>query len=280
MIKYHKSIDIPMLLWYYHIMKIEKKEVSEMSREELINENKELQIKCDNLTLEINNLKRIVFGSKRENTPTTESINTDQCSFFDNEEDIEKDVQEQTAKQIEEITVYRKKKSKKRVAGLKKSILKDVVVNRAEYILNEDAKCTDCGSSVKLVGKKVVRTEIDFTPAVFTITEYVQHTYKCTKCGTEESEKDTPTFFKTQPPKPLLAHSFVSPSLASEVFYQKYYLGVPFYRQEKMWDDKGLVLPRNMMANWSIKINEYYLDPLWKLMLKKLKSDCELLHRR
>ena len=37
----------------------------------LINENKELQIKCDNLTLEINNLKRIVFGSKRENTPTT-----------------------------------------------------------------------------------------------------------------------------------------------------------------------------------------------------------------
>ena len=68
--------------------------------------------------------------------------------------------------------------------------------------------------------------------------------------------------------------------LNSEVFYQKYYLGVPFYRQEKMWDDKGLVLPRNMMANWSIKINEYYLDPLWKLMLKKLKSDCELLHRR
>ena len=95
MIKYHKSIDIPILLWYYHIMKIEKKEVSEMSREELINENKELQIKCDNLTLEINNLKRIVFGSKRENTPTTESINTDQCSFFDNEEDIEKDVQEE-----------------------------------------------------------------------------------------------------------------------------------------------------------------------------------------
>ena len=176
--------------------------------------------------------------------------------------------------------MYRKKKSKKRVAGLKKSILKDVVVNRAEYILNEDAKCTDCGSGVKLVGKKVVRTEIDFIPAVFTVTEYVQQTYKCTKCGTEESKKDTPTFFKTQPPKPLLAHSFVSPSLASEVFYQKYYLGVPFYRQEKMLDDKGLVLPRNIMANWRIKINEYYLDSLWKLMLKKLKSDCELLHRR
>ena len=101
-------------------MKIEKKEVSEMSREELINENKEVQIKYNNLILEINNLKWIVFGSKREDTPTTESINTDQCSFFDNEEDIEKDVQEQTTKQIEEITMYRKKNSKKRVASVRK----------------------------------------------------------------------------------------------------------------------------------------------------------------
>ena len=25
-------------------------------------------------------------------------------------------------------------------------------------------------------------------------------------------------------------------------------MGVPLYRQEKIWDDKGLVLPRNMMA--------------------------------
>ena len=45
-----------------------------------------------------------------------------------------------------------------------------------------------------------------------------------------------------------------------------------------MWDDKGLVLPRNMMANWSIKINEYYLEVLWKLMHKELKCKCEVLH--
>ena len=32
------------------------------------------------------------------------------------------------------------------------------------------------------------------------------------------------------------------------------------------------------MLNWSIKINEYYLEPLCKLMHKELKSKCDLLH--
>ena len=45
---------------------------------------------------------------------------------------------------------------------------------------------------------------------------------------------------------------YMAPSLATEVIYQKYCRGTPLYRQEKMWDDLGLVLPRNMMANWPI----------------------------
>ena len=243
--KQPKTIDISTFLVYNNIMENKKKEVSKMSHEELLNEYKNLQIKYDNTILELNALKRFVFGSKQEKIPTKESIDIDQYSLFDNEEDMEKDVEEQSKEQLEEITVYRKKKSKKRVAGLKKSTIKDVVVKRQEYVLNEDEKCPECNSNFKLVGKKVVRTQIDFTPATFNVTEIVQNIYKCTKCGTEESEKETPTFAKAKTPNPLLQHSFASPSLASEVFYQKYYLGVPFYRQEKMWDDKGLVLPRN-----------------------------------
>ena len=259
-------------------MKNKEKKVSEMSREELISEYKKLKINYDNTVLELNSLKRIVFGSRQEKVPKKEIIDINQCSLFDNEEEIEKDVQEQSEKQVEEITVHKKKKSKKRKAGLKRSQLKDVVIKRQEYVLNEEEKCPECNSEFKLIGKKILRTQIDFTPAIFNITEIVQNIYKCTECGTEESEKETPTFAKSETPKPLLAHSFASPSLASEVFYQKYYLGSPFYRQEKMWDDKGLVLPRNMMANWSIKVNEYYLEPLWRLMLNELKTNCKLCH--
>ena len=44
-------------------------------------------------------------------------------------------------------------------------------------------------------------------------------------------------------------------TFSAEVIYQKYCMGAPLCRQEKMWDDLGLVLPRNMMANWCIKIS-------------------------
>jgi transposase IS66 len=107
---------------------------------------------------------------------------------------------------------------------------------------------------------------------------YVRYIYKCEKCGTEESKKENPTIIKTKTPNAILTHSFVSPSLATEVIYQKYYMGTPLYRQEKMWDDLGLVLPRNMMANWCIKISQYYLEPLYKLMLDKIKENSRLIH--
>ncbi len=55
-------------------------------------------------------------------------------------------------------------------------------------------------------------------------------------------------------------------------------MGVPLYRQEKVWDDRGLILPRNMMANWCIKLSQYYLEPIYELMLNKLKEESELLH--
>ena len=45
-----------------------------------------------------------------------------------------------------------------------------------------------------------------------------------------------------------------------------------------MWEDKGLVLSRSMMANWNIKISFYYLEPLYKLMHSRMKTESELLH--
>lgn len=245
----------------------------------LESKNENLELENENLKLENNSLKRIIFGSKREHTPkATEEQIKEQCSLFDNPEEIENNVQEQINEQVEEITVYKKKKSKTKKAGIKRAALKDVVIERKEYMLEEDAVCPECKGNLKNVGKKVVRQEIEYEPPKLKIKEYIKYVYKCEKCGTEGSEKSSSTFLETQVPKPILTHSFVSPSLATEVIYQKYYLGVPLYRQEKMWDDKGLVLPRNMMANWNIKISEYYFSYLYNLMHKKMKEENELMN--
>ena len=246
--------------------------------QKLKKENNNLKIKVENQELQINTLKRYVFGSKRECTPKEENlVEGVQSSLFGESDD--KELNQQMEKEIEKITVHKKKNSKKVQAGIKKSSLKDVEIIREEYKLEEEKeKCPVCAGNLKQVGKEVVRQEIEFIPAKFKIKSYVRYTYKCEKCGTDDNKKETPTFVKTKLPNPLLNHSFVSPSLATEVIYQKYYMGVPLYRQEKIWDDRGLVLPRSMMSNWCIKLTDYYFTDLYKLMLRKIKSNSQVLH--
>lgn len=258
-----------------------------MSYDELMNaylasqeECKKLQIKYDNLELELNSLKRIVFGQKREQTPKQDVINGNvQCSLFMEQEDIEQideKMKEEVKEKLEEITIHRKKKTKK--AGIKRSFLKNVPIVLKEYKLDSDVKCPECGHDLMPIGKKIVYQEIKYIPAKLEIDQYVEYSYKCSECGNDNSDKETPTILKTTSPKPILTGSIISPSLASQVIYQKYNLGVPLYRQEKMWDDIGLVLPRNMMANWCIKLSEYYFEKIYNLMLKKLKETNNLLH--
>lgn len=250
-------------------------------KNELSQKNKEitnLKIKVENQELHINTLNRYIFGSKRETTPKEENIvEGKQCSIFGEPENEE--LKEQIEEKTEEITVHRKKKAKKVQSGIKKSELKNIETETREYILeDEDTKCTECGSKLNKIGTEVVRQEIEYVPAKLKLVNYVRNIYKCEKCGTEESEKETATIIKTKAPRALLPHSFASASLATEVIYQKYYMGVPLYRQEKVWDDRGLILPRHMSSNWCIKISEYYLNPIYELMLKKMKEQNELLH--
>ena len=93
-----------------------------MLLEEAIKKIQTLELENENLKLENNSLKRIIFGSKREYTPkATEEQIKEQCSLFDNPEEMEKNVQEQINEQVEEITVYKKKKRKTKKAGIRKT---------------------------------------------------------------------------------------------------------------------------------------------------------------
>lgn len=259
--------------------------MSEMTYEELVSEykklkqeNTELKIKVENQQLHINALNRYIFGSKRETTPKEENIVEGiQCSIFGEveDEDLKKKVEEKT----EEIVIHKKKNSKKQQSGIKRTELKNVEKETIILKLEGDQlKCSECEANLKKIGTEVVRQEIEYIPSKLKLKTYVREIYKCEECGTEESAKETATIVKAKTPRALLAHSFASSSLATEVLYEKYYMGVPLYRQEKVWDDKGLVLPRSMTSNWCIKLSEYYFEPIYNLMLKKLKEKCELLH--
>lgn len=251
--------------------------------EEIVAENNKLNSQIEKLQatilnqeLQLNWFKKYVFGAKSESIKKEENIvEGKQCSIFGVSEDIKEEVKERT----ETIVVHRKKNKSKNPSGIKKSALKDIETVTEEYKLEDVQKeCPVCTGKLEQIGKEVVRQEIEYIPAKLVLKNYVRYVYKCRSCGTDGAEKDTTTIVKTKTPTALLSHSFVSPSLATEVIYQKYYMGAPLYRQEKMWDDLGLVLPRSMMANWCIKLSEYYLEPLYNLMLDKIKEKCELIH--
>ena len=264
------------------IQKIETKDAELITKDAEISDKAakitELEAILENKELELNTLKRYLFGSKREKTENNEEIvNGVQCSFFGEPE--EKEVKEEMEKQDEEIIVHKKKNAKKKKAGIKKSALKDIERETVEVVIEEEKEtCPQCNGHIKKIGKEFVRDEIVYIPAKLKKVNYVRNIYKCEECGSDKSDKETPTFIKPRVPSALLPHTFVSPSLATEVIYQKYYMGVPLYRQEKVWDDRGLVIPRANAANWCIKINEYYLNNIYELMQNKLKESCELLH--
>ena len=261
---------------YDELMK--KYQEAQKENQELKQENTELKIKVENQQLQINALNRYVFGAKRESTPKEENIVEGvQCSIFGEPEDEE--LKEQIDEKTEEIIVHKKKNAKKQKSGIKKAALKDVEEEIIVLKLEDDQLiCPECGSRLKKIGKEIVRQEIEFIPSKLKLKTYVREVYKCEECGSEKSKKETPTIVKVKAPIALLSHSFASSSLATEVIYQKYYMGVPLYRQEKVWDDRGLVLPRNMTSNWCIKLSEYYLEPIYELILKKIKQNNELLH--
>jgi len=252
---------------------------TQKENEELKVENTKLQAKVDNQQLQINVLNKMIFGSKRESTKIEGEITEgEQCTLF--EENDKEGLDNAVKNEVEEITVYKRKgKNQNTRAGIKRSALKGAKIIQKEYKLDgEMAKCDECGKELKIIGKEIVRKDVEVIPPEIRINVYIRYKYKCESCEDKAEEYESVKIIETAPPKALLPHSFVSPSLATEIIYEKYYKGVPLYRQEQMWDEKGLVIPRSMMANWCIKLNDYYLKPIYDMMLKEIKNNSEVLH--
>ena len=139
-------------------------------------------------------------------------------------------------------------------------------------VLNdEEAECGICRSELKVIGKKKVRSEMQYIPAKLMIKNYIQYVYKCVECG--KNDINPVDMICCAPvPVPVLTHSVVAPSSLAWIMYQKYMMSVPLYRQEKDFRRMVAELKRNMMSNWIIRNSEYWLKPLYEKMHKQLLS--------
>lgn len=157
--------------------------------------------------------------------------------------------------------------------------IREVVCSTPESQRN----CEWCNSPMDLLTTKFVREEIRITPAVVERIHYYQEIYICSAC-----RKDHDGSIKVADvPKALIPHSPASASAVAYVMFSKYFMGLPYYRMESMFEQLGARIPRETQANWCIKATQRYLLPIFRRLHEELckrdlihadETTCQVLH--
>lgn len=246
-----------------HLIEAQQKKLSK--QDEQI---KKQQIQIENRIQALLHARRKIFGSSSEKTQME-----GQMHLFMPEQQLAVEL----LKQQKEISVKAHKKTARK-SGVREEMLSGLKKEVEEYLIPEEEVCPKCGDKLIVIGKEVIRTEVEFVPAKLLVKQIVRQVAKCCSCGKKGSEQKTPTFVKAQVPKPILPHSFSTPSLAAQVMYQKFSQGMPYDRQEKDWYRQGLILSRADMAYWTIRCSEEWFLPIYERIHEKLLTCCCLLH--
>ena len=107
-----------------------------------------------------------------------------------------------------------------------------------------------------------VYKELKRIPASY---EVVEH-----HIGVYAGNGDNSKIIRGEAPKRLLNHSILTPSLAASVFTAKYVNAVPLNRISEGYGYDGIHISRQVMAGWMIKLYQYYLEPVHRMMKSEL----------
>ena len=248
------------------------KQAQELEASKKIIAEQDDKIRKQNIQIE-NMIQALLHARKKLFGPSTEITQVDgQLSLFESVQELA----EQLNLSKEKIAVNSYTRTP-RQPGVRKEMLAGLPQEVEEYVIPPEDKCSVCGGEMKVTGKRVVRTEVEFRPAKLIVKQIVQQVAKCVECGEKGSPNVRSHFQKAAVPVPPLSHSIATPSLVAQVMYQKFAMGLPLARQEKDWYRLGLVLSRSNMANWIIRCSQDWLEPVyWRIHEKLL--ECGLLH--
>ena len=229
---------------------------------------RQLDIQVDNMLQALLHARKKMFGPSTEAKGQIEG----QLSLFESVQTLAKDLGLEQKK----ITVKPYTRTP-RQPGVRAEMLAGLPQEIEEYIIPPDDRCSVCGGELKIIGREVVRTEVEYIPAKLKVKQIIRQVAKCRTCGTTDGGGRPCHFQKAAVPVPPLPHSISSPSLIAQVMYQKYALGLPLARQEKDWYRLGLILPRNDMAHWVMRCSQEWLEPVyWRIL--ELLTGCGVLH--
>ena len=204
--------------------------------------------KLEEANFQLAQRNKFVFGKKRE-------INKNSKNDFNEAENNAEN--NSTPKEKKEI----KRKSDKNTLTrtfLEKHYSEKIVLDPEEIKTNNDL--------VK-IGEDVTY-KVESIPARLKIIKIISNKYV--------DQKENKIYQKAR--NDIYPHSFCTPSFAAETIYNKFILGIPYYRQEEYLYNDCLHISRQNLCNYQIKTSEI-IKPMYDYLTCKLKNtEIKILH--
>lgn len=138
--------------------------------------------------------------------------------------------------------------------GKKEADLSGLPVNIITHYMSVDELTAEFGENGWKQLPETISRRYRFIPAKVEVDEHHIGVY---------ASKTDGHIIKAEHPKALLHGSLVSPTIAGAVMNGKYVNAVPLYRLEQEFLRYGLVITRQNMANWMIRLAEEYLAVMY-----------------
>jgi len=215
----------------------------------------------EELSEQVELLKAIAFAKKSElkKKPAKDEY---QYSLFDEAEFV--CGQPDSEPESETVQVPAHARAKKGRKPISESIPRVEIVHD---IPNEEKICA-CGCELSRIGE-VVSEKLDYVPAKIRVQRHVRPKYACKNC--EGTEDDGQTVKIASMPPQLIRQGIVTPGLLAHILTNKFCDGLPFYRQNRMFERLGIDISRSTMSNWAMLAAEQ-CRPIVDLLYEHLRS--------
>lgn len=199
----------------------------------------------ESLKFQNDQLKRLIFGSKRERFEPAVDHNQLTIEFEPQVAEIEDSVK----KEREKIRIeYERKKPKKAHPG-RMQLPKNLPVN--EIIMEPIGDTTN----MVCIGQEVTE-ELDYTPAKLHINRYIRKKYITTEDEKAEQKQVIAPLYRP------IHKCIASTSLLSMIFTNKYQYHMPVYRTRQMLIQLGVTIPDSTLDSW-VKLGADLIRPLF-----------------
>ncbi len=219
--------------------------------DELLAQNALLQSENAYLKQELDQIKRLIFGQKRERFVPAESRQLDMG--------ISPPKPDAPTRATEEITYSRRKKIKKNKPSrnvLPAHLPRDIIVIEPK----------EPTTGLREIGKEITE-ELEYTPATLRVTQYIRPKY---------AKPDGDGVLIGILPNRPIEKGKAGPGLLAHITISKFVDHLPLYRQSKMLERQGVSIARSTLGDWVTAVCDI-LRPLFALHRENVLSGSYLM---